>query len=58
MNFQITARYGRENQRYHTFEVTAETAVEALRIAADRIPEEIAAIVDLVELRSTRRPGT
>jgi hypothetical protein len=58
MDFQITARYGRKRQRYHTFEVNAETAVKALRIAADQIPEEIAATVDLVELRSTRRPGS
>jgi hypothetical protein len=58
MNFQVTARYGRISQRYHTYEVTAPNAVEALKTAADQIPAEIAATVDLVELRSVRRPDS
>jgi hypothetical protein len=58
MNFQVTARYGRKSQRYHTYEVTADSAVDALRLAADQIPVEIAAEVDLVELRSVRRPDS
>lgn len=58
MKFQVTARYGRKSQRYHTYEVASDSAVEALRLAADQIPAEIAAEVDLVELRSVRRPDS
>jgi hypothetical protein len=56
MNFQVTARYGRSTQRYHTFQVEAPGAVPALRLAADRIPEEIGPEVDLVELRVAPDP--
>jgi len=56
MPYQITVRYGGRRQRYHTLVVDAEDAVEALRAAADAIPEEIVADVDLVELRAAVDP--
>lgn len=51
MRFQITVRYGTRYQRYHTFEVEAGDAREALGRAGEEIPDEIAAEADLVELR-------
>ncbi|MFC1661034.1 hypothetical protein ACFL3S_06215 [Gemmatimonadota bacterium] len=56
MRFQITARYGRGSKRYHTFQVDAPEAAAALRLAADRFPEEIVTAVDLVELRVAPDP--
>ena len=56
MDFQITLRHGKKRQRYLTFQVEASTAVEALRLAPDRIPAEIAAEIDLVELRVAPDP--
>ena len=51
MKYRITVRYGGARQRYHTWVVEGDTAVDALRRAADELPAEIAADVDLVELR-------
>ncbi len=51
MNYQVTIRYGRKIQRYHSLTVEADDAVAALRWAADKIPAEITDEVDLVELR-------
>ena len=51
MNFQITVRYGGRQQRYHTFTVQADNAKTALESAATQLPLDIAADVDLVELR-------
>jgi hypothetical protein len=51
MEYQVTVRTGGSRQRYHTFVVSGDTAAEALHQAADEIPSEIAAHVDLVELR-------
>ena len=51
MNYQVTIRYGRKAQRYHTITVEATDAVAALRSAADAVPPEIVAEVDIVELR-------
>jgi len=51
MNYQVTIRYGKRIQRYHTITVEAGDAVAALRSAADKIPTEIVAEVDIVELR-------
>ena len=53
MNYQVTVRHGKKNQRYHTVWVEAPDAVAALREAADQIPEEMVAKVDLVELRES-----
>ncbi len=51
MSFQITVRYGTRYQRYHTVEVEGADVRDALRAAADALPEEIALEADLVELR-------
>lgn len=51
MDYQLTIRYGRKTQRYHTFLVEAGDVPAALRTAADQIPREISREVDLVELR-------
>lgn len=51
MDFQITVRYGGRYQRYHTYPVSADDARQALEAAARDMPPEIAAEVDLVEMR-------
>lgn len=51
MAYQITVRYGTRYQRYHTYVVQADDAREALRTAAEEMPDEIVAEADLVELR-------
>ena len=56
MNYQVTLRYGGRFQRYHTLSVSADDAADALRLAADEIPTEIAPAVDLVELRVSVDP--
>jgi len=56
MDYQITVRYGGSRQRYHTFVVDADDARAALRVAAERIPAEVAADADLVELREAVDP--
>jgi hypothetical protein len=49
--YQITVRYGRRYQRYHTFTVDAANVADALRLAADQVPLGILPEADLVELR-------
>ncbi len=51
MHFDITVRYGGRRQRYHTYTVEGADAREALRAAADAMPDEVAPEADLVELR-------
>jgi hypothetical protein len=51
MDYQITIRYGRKIQRYHSLTLEAPDAAGALRAAADGIPTEILEEVDIVELR-------
>ncbi len=51
MNFQITVRYGGSRHHYHTYVVEAPDARQALRLAAESMPDEVAAEADLVELR-------
>ena len=51
MRFQVTVRYGGRSQRYHTYVVDAGDARAAMRVAAERMPSEIAPEADLVELR-------
>lgn len=56
--YQITVRYGRRYQRYHTLEVEGEDVAQALREAADALPQEILPEADLVELRIAVGPDT
>jgi hypothetical protein len=51
MNFQVTARYGGKYQRYHTYLVDASDAKAALQSAAAELPDEIAPLTDLIEIR-------
>jgi hypothetical protein len=51
MDFQITVRYGQRYQRYHTYQVSAANAPEALEAAARAMPPDVAAEADLVEVR-------
>lgn len=51
MDYQVTIRYGSKSQRYLTLAVTADDVSEALRTAAEEIPEDLVPEVDLVELR-------
>lgn len=51
MKYQVTVRHGAQRQRYHTYVVDAGDAGAALRVAADQMPTDISAEVDLVELR-------
>ncbi len=51
MRFKVTARYGSEHQRYHTFEVQAYDAAGALEAAAAELPPHVNAEADLVEIR-------
>ena len=51
MDYQVTIRYGKAHQRYLTLAVEAPNVPEALRMAAEGIPEELVPEVDLVELR-------
>lgn len=49
--FRVTIRYGGSRQRYHTLDVEAADAAEALRRVADEISGPVAQETDLVELR-------
>ena len=51
MRYQITARHGRRQVRYHTFTVEAADTRAALVEAAGGLPDEIVSDTDLVELR-------
>jgi hypothetical protein len=52
MRFQVTVRYGGRRQRYHTYAVDAADASAALEAAAARMPDDVRADADLVELRT------
>ena len=56
MSFQITVRYGQRHQRYHTFQVDGTDVRDALRAAAEALPDDVAAAADLVEMRAAVDP--
>ncbi len=56
MGYQVTIRYGKQYQRYHTLLLDAEDLGTALRQAADALPPEINAEADLAELRRSIDP--
>lgn len=58
MKFQVTVRYGGRHQRYHTYEVEAADARQALAAAAHALPDDVAPQADLVELRVAVDPDT
>jgi len=51
MNYQVTIRYGKRQQRYLSLAIQASDAAMALRQAADEIPDQVIGEVDIVELR-------
>lgn len=54
--WKVTVRYGDRGHRYHTFEVDAPSARDALERGAGRIPDEVSDAADLVELRLAIEP--
>lgn len=56
MSFQITVRHGPGGHRYHTLRVDGVDMREALRRAADELPDAVAAHADLVEIRQAVDP--
>ena len=56
MRFQVTVRYGKTRQRYHTYELNVADARAALTAAAEQMPSEIIGEADLVELRVAADP--
>jgi len=51
MDYQLTVRYGRKQQRYFSLTLSAPNLQAALRTAAESLPDEVAPEADLVELR-------
>jgi len=49
--YRVTVRYALRPPRYDVFELQASSLAEALRAAAARIPDEVQASADLVEVR-------
>jgi hypothetical protein len=56
LKYDVTVRHGSGRKHYHTFTVEAPDVSEALRLAAARIPGEVTAGADLVELRAAVDP--
>jgi hypothetical protein len=56
--YQITIRYGSRYQRYHTLTLPASDVADAMRQAADQIPQDVLPEADLVELRVAVDPDT
>lgn len=48
--YRVTVRHGRP-ARYHVEDVQASSLPEALQVAAERMPEEVALDADLAEVR-------
>ena len=55
-SYRVTIRHGHP-QRYHIEDVQAESLIAAVRIAADRLPEEARATADLLEIRLQADPA-
>ena len=50
--YRATIRYAAGGrQRYHLEDVDAPTLMDALRLTAERVPAEVGATADLVEIR-------
>ena len=54
--YRVTIRYGRSGKRYELLDIEAPELREALRRAAEQVPEEAAATADLVEVRLQSEP--
>lgn len=54
-SYRVTIRHGHPH-RYHVEDVAAASLRAAVRIAAERFPEQADASADLVEIRLQREP--
>lgn len=55
-HYRVTIRFGAPRARYEMLDVEAEDLRGALREAASRIPEEVAATAELAEVRRQAAP--
>lgn len=56
MKFQVTVRHGAPSMRYHTQSVEAENLKTVLVALAAKLPPEVLANGDLVEIRTAVDP--
>jgi hypothetical protein len=56
VKFRVTVRWGKPGVRYHVAEVEGVNLAEALRQAADLLPDDVAESADLAELRPAPDP--
>jgi hypothetical protein len=52
--YRVTFRYGAPRALYEVLDVEADELRTAMRLAADRVPDEVAATAELVEVRVQR----
>jgi hypothetical protein len=56
-SYRVTIRYAAAGgMRYHVDDVAAQTLADALRLAAERMPQGVAATADLAEIRVQIEP--
>lgn len=55
-SYRVTFRYGAPRALYEVLDVDAVDLRAAMRAAADRVPDEVAATAELVEVRVQRDP--
>jgi hypothetical protein len=56
-SFRMTVRFG-QPQRYHVIDVDAGDLREAMRLAADGFPDDVAGTADLLEIRVQAEPDS
>ena len=49
--YRVTIRFGAPRQQYHVDDITADSLRDALRLAAERFPENAVHSADLAEIR-------
>lgn len=57
-SYRVTFLYGDSRARYEVVDIEAGDLRAAMRAAADRMPEEVAATAELVEIRLRTEPGS
>lgn len=55
-SYRVTFRYGAPRALYEVLDIDAAELREAMRTAADRVPESVAESAELVEVRVQRDP--
>ena len=56
-SYRVTFRYGGPRALYEILDIEAADLRAAMRAAADRVPAEVAATAELVEVRSQTDPA-